>query len=61
MPAGYGRKIKKKLREIQIKRKKRYKCPACSRISVSYISMGIWECKKCKKKFASDAYEFKGR
>jgi ribosomal protein L37AE/L43A len=58
MVVGYGKKIREKISEIENKKKKAYLCPLCSRMSVEYISKGVWSCKRCKKRFASDAYEF---
>ena len=58
MTTRYGKRIRKKLEKIEKKTKRKYKCPSCSRKAVRRIAAGIWECKKCKKKFASGAYEF---
>ena len=58
MVVGYGKKIREKVGDIEKRRKKTYRCPLCSRMSVKYVATGIWFCKKCKKRFASDAYEF---
>ena len=57
MPSRYGKKVRE--RREALKPKKNYMCPACSRSRVVRIASGIWMCKKCKTKFASDAYEFK--
>ncbi|MFH0832339.1 MAG: hypothetical protein V1900_01290 [Candidatus Aenigmatarchaeota archaeon] len=59
MVVGYGKKIRKEVREAERKSKKLYKCPKCSRTAVKRLSPAIWECKKCKAKFASGTYEFK--
>ena len=59
MRVGYGKSVRKKLEEIDKKAKKMYKCPSCSRVAVKRQSNGIWECRKCKAKFASGAFEFK--
>lgn len=58
MVVGYGKKIREKAEEIYKKKKKVYRCPLCSRMSVRYLSAGVWFCKKCEKRFASDAFEF---
>ncbi len=59
MVVGYGKKIRKKIDALRKTSSKRYKCPSCSRIAVKRVSVGVWQCKKCKTKFASKAYEFK--
>jgi len=58
MVVGYGKKIREKERDLEEKGKKTYQCPLCSRMSVKYIATGIWFCNRCKKRFASDAFEF---
>ena len=59
MVVGYGKRIMDMTRAAKRKTTKRYKCPSCSRVSVKRLSSGVWECRKCSAKFASDAYEFK--
>jgi large subunit ribosomal protein L37Ae len=61
----FGSKYGKSLREdvIKIERKYRdtlYKCPSCSRTAIERTASGVWQCKKCSKKFASTAYAFNG-
>ena len=60
-PAGrfgprYGTRVKKKIVKIEIKQRKKQKCPFCGKLGVKRIAKGLWECPKCKKRFASDAY-----
>ena len=53
----YGKKIRDKVREIEIKYKnRRLKCPFCNYRAVKRISYGIWRCSKCGKIFAAKAY-----
>jgi large subunit ribosomal protein L37Ae len=54
--ARYGRSVKVKLVNVEQKQRKKQKCPYCGKLGVKRISKGIWECSKCKKKFASDTY-----
>lgn len=54
----YGKKIRDGLKNIKRLTTRKYKCPLCTRISVRRISTGIWQCKKCGTKFASNAYKF---
>ena len=53
----YGKTIRKKVLEIELKQKKIYKCPNCHYIKVKRLSSGIWHCKKCDIKLAAKAYE----
>ncbi|MBI4174880.1 MAG: hypothetical protein HY517_04505 [Candidatus Aenigmarchaeota archaeon] len=59
MPVGYGKKLRVKMREVQKKAKRTYKCPSCSRVRVKRTGNGIWACRKCGTKYASGAFEFK--
>ncbi len=53
----YGRKIKLRVKEIEEQyRTKKYECPNCKAIRVKRISTAIWQCLKCKVKFAGGAY-----
>ena len=54
--ARYGRLAKTKLVKVEEKQNKKQKCPLCKRLGVKRLSKGIWECKKCGKKFASDVF-----
>jgi len=54
--ARYGRKIKLRVKAIEIQAKAKYKCPDCKAEKVKRISSGIWGCRKCGKKFAGAAY-----
>ena len=52
----YGRKLKKKVAEIEKKLKVWHKCPYCSKIKVKRESSGIWVCRSCKSRFTGKAY-----
>lgn len=54
--AGYGKTVRSRLAEIEKKQRKKQNCPYCKKPGVKRISMGIWLCPKCGKKFASYAY-----
>ncbi|MFH0949048.1 MAG: 50S ribosomal protein L37ae [Candidatus Aenigmatarchaeota archaeon] len=58
MPVGYGKRLRQSVATVKRKKTKHYACPSCSRTSVKRLSTGVWQCKKCKTKFASKAYEF---
>ena len=52
----YGRKLREKVSAIEAKQKSNHTCPNCAKDKVSRTAKGIWECKKCKHKFAGKAY-----
>lgn len=52
----YGRTTKHKLAKIELEQRGKHKCPFCSKMKVSRISAGIWQCEKCEMKFAGRAY-----
>ncbi|HLC64561.1 MAG TPA: 50S ribosomal protein L37ae [Candidatus Nanoarchaeia archaeon] len=54
--ARYGRKTKLKVALIEAERRKKQKCPFCLKEKVRRLSMGIWHCGACHKKFAGKAY-----
>ena len=55
--ARYGRKLRKRVTDIESQQKKKHTCPYCSKTgSVKRLSSGVWNCKKCGSKFTSKAY-----
>jgi large subunit ribosomal protein L37Ae len=54
--ARYGRRVRVKTVNVEQKQRKKQKCPYCKKLGVKRLSKGIWYCKKCGKKFASDTY-----
>ena len=54
--ARYGRSVRAKLVQVESKQRKKQTCPFCKRPGAKRIANGIWECKKCDKKFASNTY-----
>mgnify|MGYP001611336112 CR=1 FL=1 len=54
--ARYGKRAKSKLDGVEAKQRKKQKCPFCEKKTIKRLSTGIWQCKKCDKKFASNAY-----
>ncbi len=57
--ARYGKRVKSKLIAVETKQRIKQKCPFCEKTGVKRVSKGIWQCKKCGKKFAHDAYYIK--
>jgi large subunit ribosomal protein L37Ae len=54
--ARYGRSVRAKLAGVEEKQRVKQNCPYCKKFGVKRLSKGIWSCKKCGKKFASDVY-----
>lgn len=53
--ARYGRNVRTKITEIESLQRKKQECIFCNSIA-KRLSKGIWQCKKCNKKFASHTY-----
>jgi large subunit ribosomal protein L37Ae len=53
--ARYGRSVRTKITEIESVQRKKQECIFCNGIA-KRLSKGIWQCKKCNKKFASHTY-----
>jgi large subunit ribosomal protein L37Ae len=53
--ARYGRKVRTKIAQIEAVQRKKQECLFCNG-TAKRLSKGIWECKKCKKKFTSHTY-----
>ena len=58
--ARYGKKVRNKLADVETKQRVRQKCPFCNKLGIKRTSKGIWQCKKCGKRFASDVYYLPG-
>ena len=54
--ARYGKRVRDKLVNVELKQRKKQKCPLCGRLGVKRLSKGIWKCPKCSKKFAGGTY-----
>lgn len=52
----YGIKVRKLALEVERKLRHKYKCPSCGAMKVKRVSTSIWQCKRCKIKFAGAAY-----
>jgi len=53
--ARYGRKVRLKTADIESKQRKKQECIFCNGVA-KRLSKGIWQCNKCKKKFAGHTY-----
>ena len=54
--ARYGKRAKDALVRVETKQRVKQKCPFCGKLGAKRLSKGIWHCKKCSKKFASNTY-----
>jgi large subunit ribosomal protein L37Ae len=55
----YGTTNKVNAAVIEKEQRKRQLCPFCRKAKVKRVSVGIWECGKCMKKFSGAAYFLK--
>jgi len=53
--ARYGKRVRQKLVKVETKQRIKQKCPFCTG-TAKRLSKGIWQCKKCSKKFAGGTY-----
>lgn len=51
----YGQLVKRRIANIESKQRKKQQCLFCNG-RAKRTSKGIWECKKCGKRFAGHAY-----
>jgi large subunit ribosomal protein L37Ae len=51
----YGTRVRKKISNIESIQRKKQSCIFCNG-TAKRVSTGIWQCKKCDKKFAGHAY-----
>jgi len=54
--ARYGAKLRRRVLEIDNKRKEPTRCPACATKALKRKAVGLWICKKCDLLFAGGAY-----
>ena len=56
--ARYGSSLRKKWRDVMLKRYEEYYCPLCGlKTEMERISVGVWRCGKCGRVFAGGAYQ----
>mgnify|MGYP001611283122 FL=1 len=51
----YGIRVRRKIAQIESIQRQKQKCIFCNGVA-KRLSKGIWQCKKCNKKFASHLY-----
>jgi len=54
----YGRRVRTKIAEVEGVQRKKQSCLFCNGVA-KRLSKGIWQCKKCNKKFAGHTYYIK--
>jgi large subunit ribosomal protein L37Ae len=52
----YGSSLRRQIKKIEISQHSRYTCTFCGKDAVKRQSVGIWECKACKKVIAGGAW-----
>ncbi|KAL5351372.1 60S ribosomal protein L43 [Pseudogymnoascus australis] len=52
----YGASLRKQVKKMEITQHARYVCTFCGKTTVRRHSVGIWDCKSCKKTVAGGAY-----
>ena len=52
----YGASLRKQVKKMEISQHARYTCTFCGKTTVKRHSVGIWNCKSCKKTVAGGAY-----
>lgn len=55
----YGKRLREAVISIERKQKQKQQCPYCKKLAVKRVAKGIFKCKSCDKKFASNAYYLK--
>ena len=58
MGPRYGIRIRQRVLEIDRARGKPAACPHCSTITIARIASGVYECRRCGTRYASQAYVF---
>ncbi len=58
MGPRYGIRIRRRVLEIDRVKRAASACPRCSTVSLHRVSSGIFECRRCGTRYASNAYAF---
>jgi ribosomal protein eL43 len=56
LPYRYGASLRKQVKKMEITQHAKYVCTFCGKTTVKRHSVGIWDCKSCKKTVAGGAY-----
>ena len=52
----YGKRIREAVLLVEKKQRQKQLCPFCKRPCAKRLVKGIWNCKKCGKKFTGGAF-----
>jgi len=52
----YGPRLKNKNAQLEAAQRSKQTCPYCKKQGVKRLSLGIWHCRKCGRKFTGKAY-----
>ena len=55
--ARYGAGVRKKVLNVEKRKKRVYVCPVCKKRALKWKALGIWECSSCGTKIAGGAWE----
>jgi large subunit ribosomal protein L37Ae len=58
MGPRYGIRIRRRVLEIDRARIKAAPCPRCSTVTLYRVASGVFECRRCGTRYASNAYVF---
>jgi large subunit ribosomal protein L37Ae len=58
MGPRYGIRIRRRVLEIDRTKSQTYACPRCSTVTLARIASGVYECRRCGTRYASQAYAF---
>lgn len=54
--ARYGRTVRRRVGQIEVELRKKYRCERCRAVKVKRVSVGVWKCRKCGFTFSGAAY-----
>ena len=58
MGPRYGIRIRRRVLEIDRVKRRASPCPRCSTVTLRRVASGVFECRRCGHRFASNAYAF---
>jgi large subunit ribosomal protein L37Ae len=58
MGPRYGIRIRRRVLDIDRTRSRAAACPRCSTVTLHRVASGIFECRRCGTRYASNAYVF---
>ena len=58
MGARYGIRIRRRVIDIDQARSRASACPRCSTVTLRRVASGVFECRRCGTRYASNAYVF---